>query len=122
MRSEKISVLVVEDEPMIRLSVVMDLEEAGFHVLEAGDTDEALALLDEHPEIHAMFTDVELPGSMNGLTLAAAVHDRWPPIKIIVTSGRVRRQEANLPEQALFMPKPYEPRHVASTIRSMVGG
>jgi CheY-like chemotaxis protein len=121
MRPEKISVLVVEDEPMIRLSVVMDLEVAGFNVLEAGDTDEAIALLDGHPEVQALFTDVELPGSMNGLSLATVVHDRWPPIKIIVTSGRVRRPGADLPDDALFMPKPYEPQRVASTIREMVG-
>ena len=122
MRSDRISVLVVEDDPMIRLSVVMDLEGAGFKVYEAADTDEAISIIGDHPTMQAMFTDVELPGSMNGLTLAAAVHDRWPPIKIIVTSGRVRKQDADLPDEALFMPKPYEPRHVASTIRTMVAG
>jgi CheY-like chemotaxis protein len=120
MHPEKISVLVVEDEPMIRLSVVMDLEDAGFNVLEAGDTDEAIALLDEHPEVQALFTDVELPGSMNGLSLAATVRDRWPPIKIIVTSGRVCRPDADIPGDALFMPKPYQPQRVASTIREMI--
>jgi CheY-like chemotaxis protein len=120
MHSEKISVLVVEDEPMIRLSVVMDLEDAGFNVLEAGDTDEAIALLDEHPDVQALFTDIELPGSMNGLSLAATVRDRWPQIKIIVTSGRVCRPDADIPDDALFMPKPYLPQRVASTIREMI--
>jgi CheY-like chemotaxis protein len=122
MRREQISVLVVEDEPIIRLGAVMDLEDAGFIVFEAGNPDEAMMVLADHPEIQALFTDVEMPGSMNGLTLAAAVRDRWPPIKIVVTSGRVRKQDTNLPEDALFVPKPYESRQIAATIRNMVAG
>jgi CheY-like chemotaxis protein len=122
MRREQISVLVVEDEPIIRLGAVMDLEDAGFNVFEASNPDEAMMVLADHPEIQALFTDVEMPGSMNGLTLAAAVRDRWPPIKIVVTSGRVRKQDTNLPEDALFVPKPYESRQIAATIRNMVAG
>jgi CheY-like chemotaxis protein len=115
-----ISVLVVEDEPLIRLGVVSDFEQAGFHVLEADTTDEALSLLRSHPEIQALFTDIEMPGSINGLKLAATVHDRWPPIKIMVTSGRVSVRKRDLPEDAQFVPKPYDNSQVISTLREMV--
>ena len=73
-----------------------------------------------HPEIRALFTDVEMPGSMNGLGLAAAVHDRWPPIKIIVTSGRVRVVKRDLPDDVEFCPKPYDNSQVISMLREMV--
>ncbi len=120
MQSDPIAVLVVEDEALIRMDVADDLEQAGFNVLEAGNTDEALSLLRSHPEIQALFTDIEMPGSMNGLTLAAMVHDRWPPIKIIVTSGRVRVRKFDLPEDALFVPKPYSNGQVISSLRDLL--
>jgi CheY-like chemotaxis protein len=120
MHSDPISVLVVEDEPLIRMDVVGDLEQAGFNVLEAGNGDEAISLLRSHPEIQALITDIEMPGSMNGLILAATVHDRWPPIKIIVTSGRVLVRKRDLPEDALFVPKPYDNSQVISTLREMM--
>lgn len=120
MQSNSMSVLVVEDEAIIRLGVVGDLEEAGFNVLEAADTDEAMALLRTHPEIQALFTDIEMPGSINGLKLAAAVHDRWPPIRIVVTSGRVTVRKGDLPEDALFLPKPYDNNDVIATLRDMI--
>jgi CheY-like chemotaxis protein len=120
MECDPISVLVVEDEALIRMGVVVDFEEAGFNVLEAKNTDEAISLLRTHPEIRALFTDVEIPGSMNGLKLAATVHDRWPPIKIIVTSGRVLVRKRDLPEDVQFMPKPYDNSQVISTLREMV--
>jgi len=120
MQSDPISVLVVEDEALIRMGVVDDLADAGFDVHEAANTDEAISILRAHPEIQALFTDVEMPGSMNGLRLAATVHDRWPPIKIIVTSGRVRVRKRDLPQDALFFPKPYDNTEVISTLRGLV--
>jgi two-component system, response regulator PdtaR len=120
MCSDVISVLVVEDEALIRLGVVGDLEQAGFNVLEAETTDQALSLLRTHPEIQALFTDVEMPGGINGLKLAATVHDRWPLIRIIVTSGRVSVRKRDLPEDAQFVAKPYDNNEVISTLREMV--
>jgi CheY-like chemotaxis protein len=120
MQSETISVLVVEDEVLIRMGVVDDLEQAGFSVLEAGNTDEAMSILAAHPEVRAVFTDVELPGTMNGLRLAATVHELWPPIRIIVTSGRIRVGMRDLPDEALFMPKPYNNDEIVSTLRGLV--
>lgn len=80
------SVLVVDDEPMIRMDITGQLIEEGFRVFEAGKADEAIALIGTEPSIHILFTDTDMPGSMDGLRLAAAVHRRWPPVKIVVTS------------------------------------
>lgn len=120
MQADTISVLVVEDEVIIRMGVVDDLQQAGFLVLEAGSTDEAMSILAAHPEVQAMFTDVELPGAMNGLGLASAVHERWPPIRILVTSGRIRVCVRDLPDEAMFTPKPYNNDDIVSTLRELV--
>jgi len=79
-----VSVLVVEDEALIRLDFASELETEGFEVFEAANADQAIVLLVAEPSIRVMFTDIDMPGSMDGLKLAAAVHDRWPPVKIIV--------------------------------------
>ncbi len=99
-------VLVVEDEPLVRIGAVQMLEEAGYEVLSAPDADEAIALLEQHPEISLLFTDVQMPGSMDGVRLAEAVRKRWPPIRIVVTSGRPRPDQ--LEDDTLFVPKPYD--------------
>ncbi len=77
-----ITVLIVEDEALVRMDIALLLEDDGFHVLEASNADDAISLLDAHPEVRLMFTDIDMPGSMDGLKLAAAVRDRWPPVKI----------------------------------------
>jgi CheY-like chemotaxis protein len=120
MHSDPIFVLVVEDEALIRIGMVDDLEQAGFTVLEAQTSDEAMRLLRGHPEIQVLFTDINMPGSMDGLRLAETVHDRWPPIKIIITSGGVRLRQGDLPDDALFVPKPYDNNDVISALREMV--
>ncbi len=81
-------VLVVEDETLIRIAAVEAVEEAGFEVIEAQNADEAIAILEQRTDIHLVFTDIQMPGSMDGLKLAHCVRDRWPPVKIIATSGR----------------------------------
>ena len=80
-------ILVVEDEGLVRMAAADDLVEAGFKVIEAANADQAIQMLEAHPEITILFTDIDMPGSMDGPKLAAAVRDRWPPLKIIVTSG-----------------------------------
>ena len=82
-------VLVVEDEFLIRISAVEIIEDAGFDILQAADADEALEILQVRGDIRVIFTDIHMPGSMDGLRLAHAVRGRWPPIKIIATSGRI---------------------------------
>ena len=115
-----VAVLIVEDEPLIRMGTVYLLREADFEVHEAGSADAAIALLELHREIRLIFTDVDMPGSMDGLKLAHHVRGRWPPVKIIVTSGHVKVTEESLPSGALFIPKPYDPAEITHKIRELV--
>ena len=103
------AVLVVEDEALIRLGAVRMIENAGFEVIEAAGADEAIQILESRSDIRVVFTDIHMPGSMDGLKLAHAVRHRWPPIKIVVTSGRELPTEQDLPEGGRFFPKPDDP-------------
>lgn len=118
--AEKIAVLVVEDEPITRMDVVGQLEEGGFKVFEAPDADKAIRILEANPEISVLFTDVDMPGSMDGLKLAAAVRDRWPPIRIVVASGLRKINMDALPDASCFFSKPYDVNEIAAAMRSMV--
>ena len=100
-------VLIVEDELLLRELVVEFVEEAGFVALEAGDADEAVALLEARSDIAVLFTDINMPGSMDGLKLAHAARDRWPSIKILVASGQLRLGPSDLPSNSVFLGKPY---------------
>lgn len=114
------TVLVVEDDPVLRLCITDDLSDRGFELFEAADAQEAIDQLTRHETIGVMFTDVDMPGDMNGLGLAALVTDRWPPVRIIVTSGKHCLSGADLPDASRFLPKPYSPATVATTIRDMI--
>jgi CheY-like chemotaxis protein len=114
-----VGVLIVEDEPLIRMDTVFVIESAGFDVYEASSADQAISILETHPDIRVIFTDVHMPGSMDGLKLAHYVRGRWPPIKIIVTSGRVRIREQDLPSGSVFFDKPYRPEQIAHKLREM---
>jgi two-component system, response regulator PdtaR len=111
-----IQVLVVEDEAFIRMDVVDMLRAAGFDIVEAANADEAILLLESHSNIRLIFTDIDMPGSMNGLKLAAAVRERWPPIRIIATSGHFKVRAGDLPADARFIPKPYMPVQIIDAI------
>jgi two-component system, response regulator PdtaR len=115
-------VLIVEDEFLVRMGTRAAVETAGFDVLEAGDADEAIAILSARDDIRLIFTDVHMPGSMDGLKLAHFVRDRWPPVKIIATSGRVRIAESDLPEGGRFLPKPYSAGEITATLRELIQG
>jgi two-component system, response regulator PdtaR len=108
-----VSVLVVEDEHLIRMDTASSLEAMGFIVHEAANAADAIGCLELHSEIRLIFTDVNMPGSMDGLALARYVRGRWPPVKIIVTSGYAKVEETDLPTGALFVEKPYYPKQVA---------
>jgi len=112
-------VLVVEDDILVRLGIVDELKDAGFTVFEAGDADAAIVLLEAHSSINLLFTDIDMPGSMDGLRLAAAVRNRWPPVKIIVTSGQFTLSDRDLPEGGRFFPKPYLGSDIAAALRDM---
>jgi CheY-like chemotaxis protein len=112
-------VLVVEDEPLIRMMAVDLVENAGFLALEAGNADEAVAILESRNDIRIVFTDIDMPGSMDGMKLAAAVRDRWPPIAIIVTSGYLGEKEALLAAGRLLLSKPEDNQKVTATLHRM---
>ncbi|WP_425994979.1 response regulator [Afipia sp. DC4300-2b1] len=116
-----IRVLVVEDETLIRADIVKSLQIAGFDVLESANADEAIQMLERNSDIRLVFTDIDMPGSMSGLKLAAAVRDRWPPIKIIATSGHFKIHDGDLPKDARFLPKPYQPEQIISAIHELTG-
>ena len=110
------TVLVVEDDAQIREIVKDELEDAGYTVVIASHADAAIVILKACHDIHLVFTDIDMPGSMNGLRLAACVRDRWPPVHIIITTGKAR--PATIPANALFIPKPYVGRNVVAAMRT----
>lgn len=117
----KTIVLVVEDEPLLRMLAVDVVEDAGFEAIEAANADLALTILESRPDIRIVFTDIEMPGGLNGITFAALVRDRWPPIDIIMTSGYVLAQDVVLPDRAVFFEKPYNPAKVTQVLQTMGG-
>jgi CheY-like chemotaxis protein len=112
-------ILIVEDDQLLKLFTVDMVEEAGFLALQANSADDAVAILESRTDIALLLTDINMPGSMDGLKLAHAVRHRWPPIKIIVISGRVPGY--GLPTGCRFFPKPYQTETLISGIRSLVG-
>jgi CheY-like chemotaxis protein len=100
-------VLVVEDEAIIRMDVVGLLVGAGFEVLDAKSADHAIAILETRPDIRLVFTDVDMPGTMDGIRLAHHVRDRWPAVLLIVASGKMVVELALLPGGTRFFRKPY---------------
>jgi two-component system, response regulator PdtaR len=113
-------VLIVEDEFLLRTDASVFLEDAGFEVYEASNADEAINLLELHANIRAVFTDIQMPGSMDGLKLAHYVRGRWPPVKLILTSGRAKPLSADMPAGCGFFGKPYQFEKVESTLRAML--
>lgn len=110
------AVLVVEDESMVRMVAVDMLEDAGFAVLEAATADAAWAILEQERGIGVLFTDVDMPGSMDGFVLACRVAERWPHIRLVVTSGRVGPRDADMPDDGRFLLKPYRQAHLLQAI------
>src|SRR3982751_1866628 len=117
----KPTVLVVEDEMMLRMRAVDIVEDAGFTPLEAVNADDALALLESRSDIELLFTDIQMPGSINGLKLAHAVHERWPSIKIILVSGQVTPGESERPVDSRFFGKPLEMQEMIAELQEMIG-
>jgi CheY-like chemotaxis protein len=112
-------VLVVEDDFLLRMDAVDIVRDAGFEAIEVANADDAIAIIEANPNIHVVFTDVQMPGTMDGLKLARFIKDRWPPIKIVATSGRLRVSENDLPEGSIFVPKPYTPAQIIRTLREL---
>lgn len=112
-------VLIVEDEPLLRMMAVDMVEAAGFEVLEAASAAEAIVALEQHSDIRIVFTDIDMPRGIDGLQMAALIRHRWPPIEIIITSGHYRIDEIGLPPRIVFFAKPYAQDKVISTMRRM---
>lgn len=114
-------VLVVEDDWVQRMNVVETITLAGFEVLEADNADDAIVVLETRREITVVLTDIKMPGSMDGLKLAAAIKLRWPSIRVVATSGVLKAHEVEMPEGSLFLPKPYGAEQILDTLRELTG-
>jgi CheY-like chemotaxis protein len=114
-------VLVVEDEMLLRMRAVDMVEDAGYTSVEAVDADEAVTILEARSDIALLFTDIQMPGSMDGLRLAHAVHERWPPIKIILVSGALKLANSDIPADSRFFGKPLEAKEMIAEMQEMIG-
>ncbi|MGC1302466.1 MAG: response regulator [Caulobacteraceae bacterium] len=118
---ETSSILVVEDEVAVRSLSVFELEDAGYEVLEAASAADALAILESGAHVAVLFTDVNMPGELDGLALAQCVHDRWPDVRLIVTSGGGRVGPGDVPNDGRFISKPYSLAQIKALVREMTG-
>lgn len=115
------TILIVEDDPILRFLTANMVEDAGFVAIEAADADEAVAILEARSDIALLLTDIDMAGSMDGLTLAHAARKRWPPIKIIIVSARGQPLDSSMPTDSRFFGKPYHGDKIVSEIRSLIG-
>ena len=114
------TVLVVEDDEVLRMCAAEVATDAGFSPVEAANADEAFAILENRSDIALLFTDIQMPGSMDGLDLARTVHDRWPAIKIILVSGRVELSEHERPVNSRFFQKPFTMKQIIEGLQEMI--
>jgi CheY-like chemotaxis protein len=120
MNNGRAVVLVVEDSTIIRMGAVDLVRSAGYEALEARDADEAIRILESRSDIDLVFTDVQMPGTMDGIKLSHYIRDRWPPVKLIVASGKAILEESSLPEGSRFFPKPYSDHAIADAMACML--
>jgi CheY-like chemotaxis protein len=113
-------VLVVDDESLIRMNAMAMVEDAGYEAIAASDADEAIRILESRNDIRAVFTDVHMPGSMDGIRLASVVRNRWPLVALIVTSGQTNVPDSDLPTGGRFLSKPYAPVQIETALRQLI--
>lgn len=113
-------VLVVEDEPLQRMMAVDLVEDAGFEAVHVASAEAAVLILEGRPDIRVVFTDIDMPGGLSGMQFAAAVRNRWPPIELIIVSGKRKPRPDELPERGVFFQKPYRREEVTATMRRMM--
>ncbi|GBD48373.1 response regulator [Methylopila sp. Yamaguchi] len=114
------TVLVVEDEPLIRMAAVDMIQDAGLKVHSAANAAAAIALLERTPDVTLLFTDVHMPGTMDGIALAEVVHRRWPHVKLIVASAHHVVRNEDLPDDGRFIEKPYYPSVIRAAIKDVL--
>jgi CheY-like chemotaxis protein len=112
-------VLVVEDEPILRMMAADMVEEAGFEAVEAADAGQAIGILEKRTDIRIVFTDIDMPRGLDGIRLAALIRDRWPPIEIILTSGSKPPAQNEIPERGMFFAKPFRPELVVAEMHRL---
>jgi CheY-like chemotaxis protein len=115
--TERQVVLIVEDEPLLRMSAAHMVETAGYHAVEASNATEAIRILESRLDIRILFSDIDMPTGLDGVKLAALVRDRWPPIEIILVSGHERPLVSDLPSRTVFFAKPYREADIIGQIR-----
>lgn len=120
MTSHKTKILVVDDEAIIRMNMTSDLMDAGFDVVEAWNADQAIVILEQDPEIDAVFSDIQMPGKLDGVDLARLIAERWPEKSIVITSGRGGPKPEALSHGSRYVAKPYEPRQVVAAFIAML--
>ncbi len=120
-QSKRKEVLIVEDELLVRLVAADALADRGIVAWEAGDAKEALAVLDQHPAIGLLFTDVDMPGGMDGLALAQHVHEKRPNVELVITSGAIVVANEDLPDHGTFLSKPYPVDRMVQLVETKLG-
>lgn len=116
MKARKALVLVVEDNPLIRMGAIDLVMAAGYEALEAEDAEEAIRILESRDDVDLVFTDVQMPGTMDGIKLSHYICDRWPPVKLMVASGVSVIEESSLPVGSRFFSKPYNDHAIADAM------
>jgi two-component system, response regulator PdtaR len=115
--TKAVLVCIVEDEAFIRMEAIDLISDAGFMTVDAGNADDAIKLLETRTDIRVIVTDIDLPGTMDGLRMAHAIRKRWPPIEIIILSGQIKPTAADIPLRGVFFAKPYDPDLLLAEIR-----
>jgi two-component system, response regulator PdtaR len=113
-------ILVVEDDALLRMVAADTLEENGFGVVEAANADAALKVLETRADVRLLFTDIQMPGSCDGMDLARQVHARWPNILLVITSGQIKPTEAEIPDHGHFIGKPYRAKELLGEVNDML--
>jgi two-component system, response regulator PdtaR len=114
------TILVVEDEALLRMHAADLLEENGFRVVEAANADAALKLLETRDDVRLLFTDIQMPGSCDGMDLARLVHARWPNILLVITSGQIKPAKAEIPDDGRFVGKPYRANELLGEVNDLM--
>jgi CheY-like chemotaxis protein len=115
------TVLVVDDDALTLMTAVMAIEDAGYMVISAHDAEGALRALRQHPQIAGLFTDINMPGVMDGLALAHETRRLWPAMQILLASGAVNPDESDMPARGQYLSKPYTPSQVVSSLHGLLG-
>lgn len=120
MKNGRAVVLVVDDIALIRMGAVDLVQSAGYEALEAQDADEAISILESRDDIDLVFTDVQMPGTMDGIKLAHFIRNRWPPVQLIVASGRDILEESSLPTGSQYFSKPYNDHAITDAMARLL--